>query len=104
MMSEGTADQSAISHREWPARQVGTTLYVWGYQPPQSVLLRERGKPTEAARRFAAEQGWDRTRAGAWAMEITLPMARSLAWGALEPLVSGDSAVAGWSGQRVETA
>src|SRR5690349_17356322 len=98
-MDEREIDLPLSGAGQAPDRQSWTRIYVWGYHAPRSLFLRERGESTEAAQRFAAEQGWDQTQRGAWAKELTLPMVWSLAWSALEPLVAGDIAVAGWSGR-----
>jgi hypothetical protein len=100
----------------WEAR---TQLYAWGYAPPErlrvdSVLeVGGYGKPmrirhrnqfaaSEEARQIAQEQGWDQTRAGAWAAVIALPLDQAAAQALLVPALRQDPAVAGWAVQRGE--
>jgi hypothetical protein len=73
-----------------------TTVYVWGYGPPQSLLCREQCEPSWEAERFAAESGWDETKEGAWAKEIFLAAGLLEAQRALEPIFRRDTVVAGW--------
>jgi hypothetical protein len=98
-MGEAEIERPTPRSGSVPSGGTWTRVYVWGYQPPHSLFLRERGKASEQARRFAAARGWDPARGGAWAQEITVPMSWSMAMGALEPLVSGDAAVAGWGAE-----
>jgi hypothetical protein len=93
---------AAPGDRLHPSPGATTTLYLWGYAPPESDVLREWGEPTAAARRFAAESGWEETRPGAWAKEITLPMALSQAMQAMEAVLRREAALAGW-GMRYES-
>lgn len=84
-----------------PAPRYATILYVWGYGEPPSLLCRERCVESAAARRFAAEAGWDATRPGAWARELTLPLRLTEVLRDLESDLRRDAGVAGW-GARME--
>jgi hypothetical protein len=79
---------------------IGATLYVWGCEPPRSLLCREQCEASESAARFAAEAGWEANRPGAWAGEITLPLTMNEALRTLEPLLREDPGVAGWGIRR----
>jgi hypothetical protein len=76
--------------------QRSTTVYVWGYEPPQSLLCRELCKPSEEAAQFAAKSGWNNESEGAWAREITLAAGLIEALRATEPVFRRDPAAVGW--------
>lgn len=80
-----------------------TTLYVWGYEPPQSLLCVDYCEVTAAAAQFAAESGWDPHQPGAWAKEIGLPWELSRALRIAEPILREDPGVLGW-GMRLDRA
>jgi len=73
-----------------------TTLYVWGYKPPESTLCRDQCQPSEAAEQFAARGGWDPRRPGAWAKETTVLQRLTDARRKLEPTIRQDGGVVGW--------
>lgn len=84
-----------------PAPSGGSvTLFVWGYEPPRSLFCREQCESTAAAAEFAARAGWEGTRPGAWAREITLPCGLTEALRGLKTVLRQDSAVAGWGVHR----
>jgi hypothetical protein len=92
---------AALPFPERAAEAVTTTLYVWGYEPPQSLLCSDFCEVTEAAAQFAAESGWDPDQPGAWAKEIRLPWDLSRALRQAEPILRADPGVGGW-GMRLE--
>lgn len=73
-----------------------TTLYVWGYNPPTTLLCRERCESSVEAAVFARKTGWDPGREGAWAKEITVPGGLRDTLRALEPILRQDQGVVGW--------
>jgi hypothetical protein len=77
------------SHRQ-------TTFYVWGYGAPHNVGVGGGFRETEAARRFAAERGWDPTREEAWASECRLAMPLSAAIRRCADTLRLDVAAMGW--------
>src|SRR5690242_7596349 len=79
-----------IVARPSPRLPRSTTVYVWGYQPPQSLLCREQCQPSAEAAQFAAKSGWNKTRDGAWAKEITLGVELVEALRAIEPIFRRD--------------
>jgi hypothetical protein len=74
---------------------VQTTVYVWGYGEPESVLCREQCEATAAARTFARQAGWEETAAAAWAVQITLPLSVAEAKQVLSPIFEQDGTVMG---------
>jgi hypothetical protein len=86
---------STVPERKRPEATVSTTLYVWGYEPSLPELGQE-GEATVAAAAFAIRSGWEVTRAGAWAMEISRPWGLQDVLHAFEPWLRQDPAVIGW--------
>jgi hypothetical protein len=78
-----------------------TTVYVWGHEPPQSLLCREQCQPSAAAALFAARHGWNGATEGAWAKEITLGVGLIEALRAIEPVFRRDPAALGWGMRTV---
>jgi hypothetical protein len=87
--------------RSVPGLRRITTVYVWGYGPPQSLLCRGRFEPSWEAEQFAARSGWDENRDGAWAKEINLAVGLIEALRALEPIFRCEAAVVGWGMRTV---
>jgi pentapeptide repeat protein len=79
-----------------PLPRSEATLYMWGYTPPQSRIVRDVAEPTAAAHGFARAAGWDEQRPGAWAKELRVSDRLSMALQELIPILSGDAAVVGW--------
>jgi hypothetical protein len=91
--------------QEWadrdPGRSVQTTVYIWGYGRPESVLCREQCEATAAARTFARQAGWQEMAAAAWAVQITLRLSVAEAKRVLSPIFEQDGAVVGWGLQII---
>src|SRR5262249_40924708 len=79
-----------------PLRSARTTLYVWGYGPPRSLLCRDFCGDSEAAAELALRSGWERLRRGAWAKELTRPLGLREMLAEVGPELRRDPAVAGW--------
>lgn len=77
--------------------QLQTVAYAWGCGPPTLPLFCSYGGSTEAAHSVATAKGWDPARAGAWAIELTLPATRQTALCALESEARRDPAVEGFT-------
>jgi hypothetical protein len=92
----GPPGGSAAADRPAAGSATSTILYVWGYDPPQSMLCCDHCEISEAARQFAAESGWDQNQPGAWAKAITLPWGLTKALRIAEPILREDSGVVGW--------
>lgn len=94
-----TAEEPAnLPILERPERRVAssTTLYAWGYAPPESHLCRHQCEATAAAAQYAIGEGWEPGRPGAWAREVCLGLSLSemLRW--VVPILHDDPGVAGW--------
>jgi len=83
----------------WPT---STTVYVWGYGRPDPSLSQYPLRSSEAARRLAAEQGWDEDEWAAWAAEFEVPQSLSETLGELGRQLWDDPAVQGWRLHRVD--
>jgi len=59
-------------------------------------------RSSEAARRVAAEQGWDEDEWAAWAAEFEVPQSLTETLEQLGPQLWDDSAVQGWRLRRVD--
>ena len=94
--SHHSSTEEGLGSPEEATSHSNTRLYVWGYNLPQSRLVRDLAKPTAAARQFARAAHWDEQQPGAWAKELRLSGRLSVALQELVPLVNGDAAVVGW--------
>ena len=74
-----------------------TVVHAWGYGPASLPLFRQYGGAAATARATAIAHGWDPTREGAWAIEMTLPAQPDTARRALEIEAERDPAVVGWA-------
>src|SRR4029078_7746648 len=81
---------------EAAAPVICTTLYVWGYDFPTSLLCRELCESSAAAAAFARKAGWEPRRDGAWAKEITVPGGLREALREVERILRQDRSVVGW--------
>jgi hypothetical protein len=82
-----------------PSTLPSTTVFVWGYDPPRTLLCREQFDESAEAARFAAESGWEASREGAWAKETTVRAGLTETLRQLEPVLRQDPAVVGWGAQ-----
>src|SRR5262249_30139419 len=89
----GGVTPDCSSHQSRPTQ---TTLYVWGYGPSQSLLCREFCQESVAAAQFALQLGWELSRPGAWAGELTRPLGLREMLAEVGPQLRRDPAVAGW--------
>jgi len=85
-----------------PACPTSTPIYVWGCGRPASLLSQYPLRSSEAARRVAAEQGWDENDWAAWAAEFEMPQSLTEALEQLGPQLWDDPAVQGWRLQRAD--
>jgi hypothetical protein len=90
----GAMEALFTAHLPYPSVQ--TTLYVWGYGPPHCLLCRDFCQNSELAVRFALRSGWEQLRSGAWAKELTRPLALREMLTEVEGELRHDPAVAGW--------
>jgi hypothetical protein len=74
-----------------------TTVYVWGYGPPDPATTRFGCRYTESAGQYAAQQGWDEEDWAAWAFEIRLLGSWAEVVHQFAPQLQQDPAVSGWA-------
>lgn len=75
-------------------------LYFWGYAPLVHPPFGEPGEAMVAAAAFAAAAGWDASRPGSWAREISAPWGLPEVLRRFRPQLRQEPAIAGWGIRR----